>query len=27
VLNGRLWRGFHGIAGELGHVVSVPGGP
>lgn len=27
VLNGRLWRGSHGIAGELGHVVSVPGGP
>ncbi|WP_189088891.1 ROK family protein [Deinococcus ruber] len=27
VLNGRLWRGQHGIAGELGHVVSVPGGP
>jgi glucokinase len=27
VLGGRLWRGFHGIAGELGHVVSVPGGP
>ncbi|WP_407569829.1 ROK family protein [Deinococcus altitudinis] len=27
VLNGRLWRGFHGVAGELGHVVSVPGGP
>ena len=26
VLGGRLWRGFHGIAGELGHVVSVPGG-
>ena len=26
VLNGRLWRGQHGIAGELGHVVSVPGG-
>ena len=27
VLSGRLWRGFHGIAGELGHVVSVSGGP
>ena len=27
ILDGRLWRGFHGIAGELGHVISVPGGP
>ena len=27
VLGGRLWRGFHGVAGELGHVVSVTGGP
>ncbi|MFC4454649.1 ROK family protein [Deinococcus sonorensis] len=25
VIGGRLWRGQHGIAGELGHVVSVPG--
>lgn len=27
VLNGRLWRGRHGIAGELGHVTVIPGGP
>ncbi|WP_034386601.1 ROK family protein [Deinococcus sp. YIM 77859] len=27
VLNGRLWRGRHGIAGELGHVTVMPGGP
>lgn len=27
VIGGRLWRGQHGAAGELGHVVSVPGGP
>lgn len=27
VLNGRLWRGRHGIAGELGHITVMPGGP
>jgi glucokinase len=27
MIDGRLWRGFHGIAGEIGHTVRVPGGP
>lgn len=27
VLNGKVWRGFNGIAGEIGHIVSLPGGP
>jgi glucokinase len=27
ILDGQLWRGFHGIAGEIGHVTTVPGGP
>jgi glucokinase len=27
MLEGRLWRGFHGIAGEIGHTITVPGGP
>jgi len=27
VLGGRIWRGKHGIAGELGHVTVMPGGP
>jgi glucokinase len=27
MLDGRLWRGFHGIAGEIGHTITVPGGP
>lgn len=27
VLGGRIWRGRHGIAGELGHVTVMPGGP
>jgi glucokinase len=27
ILDGQLWRGFHGIAGELGHTITVPGGP
>lgn len=27
VLNGKIWRGRHGIAGELGHVTVMPGGP
>jgi glucokinase len=26
VLNGSLWRGANGIAGELGHIESVPDG-
>ncbi|MFT8245893.1 ROK family transcriptional regulator [Roseomonas sp. BN140053] len=26
VLNGRPYRGAHGLAGELGHLVVVPGG-
>ena len=26
VLNGELWRGANGIAGELGHIQSVPDG-
>lgn len=26
VLDGRLWRGAHGMAGELGHVQVDPGG-
>lgn len=27
VLNGRIWRGRHGVAGELGHITVMPGGP
>ena len=27
VLRGKLWRGRHGVAGELGHVTVQPGGP
>lgn len=27
VLNGRIWRGRHGIAGEIGHITVRPGGP
>lgn len=27
VLEGRLWRGAHGMAGEFGHMVIRPGGP
>ncbi len=27
VLNGRIWRGRHGIAGEIGHITAMPGGP
>lgn len=27
VLSGRLWRGHHGVAGEVGHMVVRPGGP
>jgi glucokinase len=27
IKDGQLWRGFHGIAGEIGHVTRVPDGP
>src|ERR1700677_3785408 len=27
IADGRLWRGFHGFAGEIGHTTTVPGGP
>jgi len=27
MVDGQLWRGFHGIAGEIGHTITVPGGP
>ena len=27
ITDGQLWRGFHGIAGEIGHVTRVPDGP
>lgn len=27
ILNGRLWRGAEGMAGEIGHMVVVPSGP
>lgn len=27
IVDGRLWRGFHGFAGEIGHTITVPGGP
>ncbi len=27
IVRGELFRGFHGFAGELGHVVVSPGGP
>ncbi|TSA86399.1 ROK family protein [Deinococcus detaillensis] len=27
VIGGRIWRGFHGVAGEFGHVTVLPGGP
>ena len=27
VLGGRLWRGRNGVAGELGHIRALPGGP
>ncbi|WP_293913845.1 ROK family protein [Deinococcus sp.] len=27
VIGGQLWRGHSGIAGELGHVTVMPGGP
>jgi glucokinase len=27
ILNGKLWRGTQGMAGEIGHMVVDPGGP
>lgn len=27
ILEGRLYRGAHGMAGEIGHVIFEPGGP
>lgn len=27
VIGGELWRGVHGLSGELGHVTVEPGGP
>jgi glucokinase len=27
VLDGRLYRGAHGMAGEIGHMIIAPGGP
>ena len=27
ITDGQIWRGFHGIAGEIGHVTRVPDGP
>jgi glucokinase len=27
ISDGKVWRGFHGIAGEIGHVTRVPDGP
>jgi glucokinase len=27
ILNGELYRGSHGMAGEIGHMVVAPGGP
>lgn len=27
VLGGKVWRGHHKIAGELGHIVALPNGP
>lgn len=26
VLDGRVWRGSHGLAGEVGHIIVEPGG-
>jgi glucokinase len=26
ILNNRVWRGANGIAGEIGHVIALPGG-
>lgn len=27
ILGDRVWRGANGIAGEIGHIVALPGGP
>jgi glucokinase len=27
ILDGRLYRGSHGMAGEIGHMIVAPGGP
>jgi glucokinase len=27
VLDGRIYRGAHGLAGEIGHMIIAPGGP
>ena len=27
IINDRVWRGAHGIAGEIGHATVLPGGP
>lgn len=27
ILNGELYRGSHGMAGEIGHMIVAPGGP
>lgn len=27
IIHDRVWRGAHGIAGEIGHVSALPGGP
>jgi glucokinase len=27
IFNDRVWRGANGIAGEIGHIVALPGGP
>jgi glucokinase len=27
IIHDRVWRGAHGVAGEVGHIVSLPGGP
>ncbi len=27
IFNNRVWRGANGIAGEIGHISSLPGGP
>ncbi|PNV79338.1 MAG: ROK family protein, partial [Dictyoglomus turgidum] len=27
ILNGKIWRGAHGIAGEFGHITVLPDGP
>ncbi|WP_420595220.1 ROK family protein [Deinococcus sp.] len=27
VINGHIWRGHNGVAGEFGHITVMPGGP